>query len=585
MGNKNTKRSEMPQEGAAQLSKLKKEILCSICLCELTDPVTSICGHTFCRACITKHWSTTQSLWYRCPECRRICPKDQLISVYMLQNMVKEVLSAVKEDKARQSAEEEALAEMKMAHRQLENWKSRLKDRCSGEDFSKVSVKPALPSDFWTDPKKVREENTDDSDQSCDELENILGDSKQSRKKFKEKEAAASQNEPDVLRMNITVRVITGGADVADAAVQTGPSSEDAAGVGAHTGDGAGTGAGPGIGHNAGAVAGSRDAAGAWNGIDVSGARERTGDGAVADGVESAKDITGTRAGAGAGVAESFDAEKPFISTVKDSVEIVGVIARAILGSGWGGAGKTGTTASPREIVEAYLKNSGIQLADSVRDAIISAVASATNRAVSAGLNTIGEKIKGRVCAETRKDDKGSPTESGGGSDAARGGRGDAAGGGGSDAASGGRGDAAGGGGSDAAGGGGSDAAGGGRGAAVGGEVLQQVVGEVLQQVVGEVLQQVVGEVLQQVGGEVLQQVVGEVIQQVVGEVLQQVVGEVLQQVGGEVLQQMVGEVLQQVVGEVMQRVVGEVLQRVVGEVLQQVGGEVLQQVVGKVMQ
>ncbi|XP_068100095.1 RING finger protein 112-like isoform X1 [Hyperolius riggenbachi] len=104
MGNSGAKPCTMPQEGAARFSKLEEEITCSLCLCELTDPVSIICGHTFCKACITKYWSTPPPLGYRCPECRRICPKDQLIPVYRLQNMIEKVQIAVKEEQARQEA-------------------------------------------------------------------------------------------------------------------------------------------------------------------------------------------------------------------------------------------------------------------------------------------------------------------------------------------------------------------------------------------------------------------------------------------------------------------------------------------------
>uniref|UniRef100_A0A8C5GQT2 E3 ubiquitin-protein ligase TRIM41-like n=1 Tax=Gouania willdenowi TaxID=441366 RepID=A0A8C5GQT2_GOUWI len=43
--------------------------LCSICLEVLTDPVTTPCGHNFCKTCISTHWDTSTTS--RCPVCNQ----------------------------------------------------------------------------------------------------------------------------------------------------------------------------------------------------------------------------------------------------------------------------------------------------------------------------------------------------------------------------------------------------------------------------------------------------------------------------------------------------------------------------------
>ncbi|XP_075947753.1 E3 ubiquitin-protein ligase TRIM21-like [Anarhichas minor] len=44
------------------------QFLCSICLDVFTDPVTTSCGHNFCKNCINEHWNTSDRC--QCPMCK-----------------------------------------------------------------------------------------------------------------------------------------------------------------------------------------------------------------------------------------------------------------------------------------------------------------------------------------------------------------------------------------------------------------------------------------------------------------------------------------------------------------------------------
>uniref|UniRef100_A0A672N9C0 RING-type domain-containing protein n=1 Tax=Sinocyclocheilus grahami TaxID=75366 RepID=A0A672N9C0_SINGR len=46
---------------------LNEELQCSICLDVFTDPVTTPCGHNFCRTCLNKCWTNTHICF--CPFC------------------------------------------------------------------------------------------------------------------------------------------------------------------------------------------------------------------------------------------------------------------------------------------------------------------------------------------------------------------------------------------------------------------------------------------------------------------------------------------------------------------------------------
>uniref|UniRef100_A0A1A8I4J3 Bloodthirsty-related gene family, member 2 n=1 Tax=Nothobranchius kuhntae TaxID=321403 RepID=A0A1A8I4J3_NOTKU len=53
-------------------SRLRSEdqFLCSICLDVFTDPVSTPCGHNFCKTCITTHWDGDRSC--QCPVCKKV---------------------------------------------------------------------------------------------------------------------------------------------------------------------------------------------------------------------------------------------------------------------------------------------------------------------------------------------------------------------------------------------------------------------------------------------------------------------------------------------------------------------------------
>ncbi|KAM4633231.1 E3 ubiquitin-protein ligase TRIM21-like [Polymixia lowei] len=47
----------------------EEQFLCSICLDVFTEPVSILCGHNFCKACITKYWDNNDQC--HCPVCRK----------------------------------------------------------------------------------------------------------------------------------------------------------------------------------------------------------------------------------------------------------------------------------------------------------------------------------------------------------------------------------------------------------------------------------------------------------------------------------------------------------------------------------
>ncbi|XP_030608781.1 E3 ubiquitin-protein ligase TRIM39-like [Archocentrus centrarchus] len=55
---------------AASCLLSEDQFLCSICLDVFTDPVTTPCGHNFCKTCITPDWQVNER--YQCPLCNKV---------------------------------------------------------------------------------------------------------------------------------------------------------------------------------------------------------------------------------------------------------------------------------------------------------------------------------------------------------------------------------------------------------------------------------------------------------------------------------------------------------------------------------
>ncbi|XP_053191147.1 E3 ubiquitin-protein ligase TRIM21-like [Scomber japonicus] len=53
---------------AASCLRSEDQFLCCICLDVFTDPVSTPCGHNFCKNCITEHWNSNDQ--YLCPVCK-----------------------------------------------------------------------------------------------------------------------------------------------------------------------------------------------------------------------------------------------------------------------------------------------------------------------------------------------------------------------------------------------------------------------------------------------------------------------------------------------------------------------------------
>jgi hypothetical protein len=91
------------------LLSIEQELECQICMDLLTEPTTTVCGHTYCKICLIRYLKTKLN----CPMCRKpiLQSKENLAKNVILENIIKSKYGKLYEEKlkiARMSYEEES---------------------------------------------------------------------------------------------------------------------------------------------------------------------------------------------------------------------------------------------------------------------------------------------------------------------------------------------------------------------------------------------------------------------------------------------------------------------------------------------
>ncbi|XP_067441795.1 E3 ubiquitin-protein ligase TRIM39-like [Thunnus thynnus] len=92
---------------AASCLRSEDQFLCSICLDVFTDPVTTSCGHNFCKNCITEHWNS--NVQYLCPMCKEVFKTRPKLKVNTLfSEMVSQFRQEAQQKASSSSSEQQA---------------------------------------------------------------------------------------------------------------------------------------------------------------------------------------------------------------------------------------------------------------------------------------------------------------------------------------------------------------------------------------------------------------------------------------------------------------------------------------------
>ncbi|XP_039885324.1 zinc finger protein RFP-like [Simochromis diagramma] len=92
---------------AASNLRSEDQFLCSICLDVFTDPVSTPCGHNFCKTCISQHWDTNGRK--KCPMCNRVFKRRPELDINTLfSEMVAQFRREAQQKASSSSSEQQA---------------------------------------------------------------------------------------------------------------------------------------------------------------------------------------------------------------------------------------------------------------------------------------------------------------------------------------------------------------------------------------------------------------------------------------------------------------------------------------------
>ncbi|XP_062282499.1 E3 ubiquitin-protein ligase TRIM21-like [Scomber scombrus] len=92
---------------AASCLLSEDQFLCCICLDVFTDPVSTPCGHNFCKNCINEHWNSNDQ--YLCPLCKKgFCRRPELHINTFISEMVSQFRQEAQQKASSSSSEQQA---------------------------------------------------------------------------------------------------------------------------------------------------------------------------------------------------------------------------------------------------------------------------------------------------------------------------------------------------------------------------------------------------------------------------------------------------------------------------------------------
>uniref|UniRef100_A0A3P9DTG2 B30.2/SPRY domain-containing protein n=1 Tax=Maylandia zebra TaxID=106582 RepID=A0A3P9DTG2_9CICH len=126
------------------------QFLCSICLDVFTDPVSTPCGHNFCKTCISQHWDMNQSC--KCPMCNETFNIRPQLRV---NTFISEVVEIEDKQEATEKQAEGLIKDLEQEISELMERSSEVEQLSRSEDhlhlLQSFSSLKAPPSKDWTE--------------------------------------------------------------------------------------------------------------------------------------------------------------------------------------------------------------------------------------------------------------------------------------------------------------------------------------------------------------------------------------------------------------------------------------------------
>uniref|UniRef100_A0A3P9DT14 Uncharacterized protein n=1 Tax=Maylandia zebra TaxID=106582 RepID=A0A3P9DT14_9CICH len=165
-----------------------QRFLCSICLDVFTDPVSTPCGHNFCKTCISQHWDMNQSC--KCPMCNETFNIRPQLRV---NTFISEVVAQFRREAQQKAEIQQMIQKRRLKIQEITESVKMSKDAADRQKAEGVQVFTALKESVERRLKKFIKEIEDKQEATEKQAEGLIKDLEQEISELMERSSEVEQ--------------------------------------------------------------------------------------------------------------------------------------------------------------------------------------------------------------------------------------------------------------------------------------------------------------------------------------------------------------------------------------------------------